>query len=547
MPADIHALQFVFLLLLLFVVALGILSQKLKTPYPIVLVVGGLLLSFVPGIPRTNLNPDIVFFVILPPLLYSAAWLTSWREFSHNLVSIFFLAFGLVTFTVLGVTQLGQWVLPGFDWRVGLVLGAVVAPTDAIAATSIANRLGLPKRIVDILEGESLLNDATALLALEFGLALLVGGEKPTFTFGLLRLTYLVAVGVVVGLAVGEIVHLVEHRVDNGPIEITLSILTPYVAYLSADAIHASGVLAVVVCGLYLSRKSSHFFSPSVRLQAWAVWDSLTFILNGLVFVLIGLQLPYVLEAIRDHNRRELLLYGAVFSAFLILLRVIWIFPGAYVANLIRRRIFHQNEPLPPMRQIFVVGWTGMRGVISLAAAIALPQTFADGTPFTQRSMIIFLAFSVILVTLVLQGLTLPPLIRVLGLASDSLPRHRQSEEQEARRAILQAAITYLGEKQNQAEPEFSEIYQDLSQHYRRQLAAYGEDLGGADDSNSSSNSNVRRFHNRHIELSRELLQVEREVAVQLRNDRRISDELLRELEHELDLGEARFLAKRVS
>ena len=377
MPADIHAVQFVFLLLLLFVVALGILSQKLKMPYPIVLVGGGLLLSFVPGIPRANLNPDIVFFVILPPLLYSAAWLTSWREFSHNLVSICFLAFGLVIFTVLGVTQLGQWVLPGFDWRVGLVLGAVVAPTDAIAATSIANRIGLPKRIVDILEGESLLNDATALLALEFGLALLVGGERPTFTFGLLRLIYLVVVGVVVGLVVGEIVHLVEHRVDNGPIEITLSILTPYVAYLSADAIRASGVLAVVVCGLYLARKSSHFFSPNVRLQAWAVWDSLTFILNGLVFVLIGLQLPYVLEAIRDHNRRELLLYGAVFSAFLILLRIIWIFPGAYVSNLIRRRILHQNEPLPPMRQIFVVGWTGMRGVISLAAAIALPQTFA--------------------------------------------------------------------------------------------------------------------------------------------------------------------------
>src|ERR1700747_2311102 len=190
MQTNVHAVEFVFLLLLLFVVIFGMISKKLKTPYPIVLVVGGLLLSFVPGIPRINLNPDVVFFVILPPLLYSAAWLTSWRDFSYNLVSILLLAFGLVTFTVLGVTALGHWFLPGFDWRVGVVLGAVVAPTDAIAAASIAKRVGIPKRLVDILEGESLLNDASALLALEFGLVLLVGGMTPTFTFGLLRLLF---------------------------------------------------------------------------------------------------------------------------------------------------------------------------------------------------------------------------------------------------------------------------------------------------------------------------------------------------------------------
>src|SRR5213082_1729944 len=196
--SGIHAVEIVFLLLLLFIVAFGALARKLKTPYPIVLVVGGLLLSFVPGIPKITLNPDVIFFIILPPLLYNAAWLTSWREFSYHLVSICFLAFGLVTFTVLGVTQAGQWIIPGFDWRVGLILGAVVAPTDAIAATSIAKRVGLPKRIVDILEGESLLNDASALLALEFGIALLVGGQTPTVSSGFLRLAYLIVVGIVV-------------------------------------------------------------------------------------------------------------------------------------------------------------------------------------------------------------------------------------------------------------------------------------------------------------------------------------------------------------
>src|SRR5438046_3133084 len=231
--SGIQLVEIVFLLLLLFVVAFGLLARKVKMPYPIALVIGGLLLSFIPGIPRINLNPDIIFFIVLPPLLFNAAWLTSWREFSYNLVSIFLLAFGLVTFTVLGVTQAGQWFLPGFDWRVGLVLGAVVAPTDAIAATSIAKRVGLPKRVVDILEGESLLNDASALLALEFGIVLLVGGQTPTATFGLLRLLYLTVAGILIGLAVGIIVHGAEHRIDDGPIEIALSILTPYVAYLT--------------------------------------------------------------------------------------------------------------------------------------------------------------------------------------------------------------------------------------------------------------------------------------------------------------------------
>jgi CPA1 family monovalent cation:H+ antiporter len=536
MQSNVHAAEIVFLLLLLFVVVFGVLSKKLKTPYPIVMVIGGLLLSLVPGIPRIELNPDLVFFVILPPLLYSAAWLTSWREFSYNLVSILFLAFGLVTFTVLAVTALGHWFLPGFDWRVGVVLGAVVAPTDAIAATSIAKRIGLPKRIVDILEGESLLNDATALLALEFGLALLVGGERPTFVFGVLRLAYLTAVGISLGLIIGAIVHLAEDRIDDGPIEIALSILTPYVAYLTADALHASGVLAVVACGLYLSRQSSHFFSPGVRLQVWAVWDSLTFILNGLVFVLIGLQLHYVLANIRDHNMGTLIRYAALFSAFLILLRLIWIFPGAYVANLIRRHILHQPEPLAAARRLFVIGWTGMRGVISLAAAISLPQTFEDGTVFTQRSMIIFLAFSAILVTLVFQGLTLPPLIRALGLTSASASH--SEEEKDARRAMLQAALQYLDDLRAQAKPETAEIYDDLSQHYRARLANLNE------DENPSTDGLGPEFYRQYQKVSRKLLKIERQTAVRLRNERRISDDLLRELERELDLSESKFLRR---
>lgn len=531
MQGGVHAVEIIFLLLLLFVVAFGALARKLKTPYPIVLVIGGLLLSFIPAIPAIRLDPGVVFFVILPPLLYGAAWLTSWNEFSYNLVSIVFLAFGLVTFTVFGVMEACHLFFPGFDWRMGVVLGAVVAPTDAIAATSIARRIGLPKRVVDILEGESLINDATALLALEFGIALLAGQQAPSFGSGILRLAYLTAAGIGVGLVIGEVVHRIEHRIDDGPIEIALSILTPYVAYLVGDSIHASGVLAVVTCGLYLSRNSSHFFSPAVRLQAWAVWGSLTFIFNGLAFVLIGLQLPYVMAAIRDIHLHTLLLYGATFSAFLILLRMIWIFPGTYLANFIRIHFLHQPVSFPPLRQIFVVGWTGMRGVISLAAAIAIPEVLGNGKPFTQRNMIIFLAFSVILVTLVLQGLTLPWVIRSLGLSEAP---ETNPQEQEARRAIVQAALAHLDEVRSKNDPEWAEVYDDLALHYRHRLATL------SDPGDGSAPSSDPEFYKRFVEVSRELLNVERRTAVQLRNQRRISDEVLRTLEHELDLNEAR-------
>jgi monovalent cation/hydrogen antiporter len=530
--SGIHTVEMVFLLLLLFVAAFGALACRLKTPYPILLVVAGLLLGFIPGIPRIILNPDIIFFVILPPLLYAAAWQISWREFSYNMVSIFLLAFGLVTFTVLVVAEVAQWFLPGFNWVMGFALGAVVAPTDAIAATSIARRIGLPQRIVDVLEGESLINDASALLAFEFGVAMLVNGQSPAVVSGILRLIYLAAIGVAVGLLIGVIVNWVEHRIDDGPIEIALSLLTPYAAYLAADSIKASGVLAVVACGLYLSRRSSGFFSAGVRLQATAVWDSLTFIINGLVFIFIGLQLPYVLAGARDHNLRTLLIYGALFSALLILLRLIWMFPGASLSFFIRRRVFHQRERMPPPRQLFILGWTGMRGVISLAVAMALPHTLANGAPFPQRPLIIFLTFSAILVTLVFQGLTLAPLTRALGLAGAA--SSIKEEEEEARRVILETALRRLNEFRKNEEAEFARVHDDLELHYRDRLATLTE---------KEADTNSARY-GRYVELSRELIQVERRTAIRLRNERRINDELLHQLERELDLSEARLLTE---
>src|SRR5579859_3332745 len=370
----IHAAELIALALLVLVVAFAVLAQKLKTPYPIVLVIAGLALSFVPGVPKIPLNPEVVFLVVLPPLLYSGAWQTSWRDFRENFISIFMLAVGLVAFTAAGVAIAAPWVFKGFDWRLGFVLGAVLSTTDAIAATAIARRVGLPKRIVDVLEGESLVNDATGLVALAFAVALVVTGERPTVGQGVTRLLYLICAGILIGLAIGLAVEWFERRLDDGPIEITLSVVVPYVVYLTAEAAHASGVMAVIACGLYLSRKSSEFFSATVRMQAWAVWDSLTFVINGLVFVLIGLQLPHVLAGIRGYSLFRLVLYGALFSAIVIVLRLLWMFPGAHLSRVIRRKVLGQKVAMPGARQIFVVGWTGMRGVVALAAAISLPE-----------------------------------------------------------------------------------------------------------------------------------------------------------------------------
>lgn len=528
MQGGLHAAEMVMIMLLLFVAVFAALARKLKTPYPIILVIAGLILSFIPGISRIRLDPDIIFVVVLPPLLYAAAWLTSWREFYYNFVSIFSLAFGLVGFTVVCVAFIAQLIFPGFDWRVGAVLGAVIATTDSIAASSIAKQIGLPRRIVDVLEGESLVNDATGLLALEFSVSLVTSGNLPTLSSGVLRLAYLIFVGMGIGLIVAVVINWFESRIDDGRIEITISILVPYAAYLAAESAHASGVLAVVTCGLYLSRRSAKFFSAGVRMQVNAVWTALTFILNGLVFVLIGLQMPYVVSGIKGFGMGRLLLFGGLFSALVIVLRLLWTFPGARFSYWVRTRILGQTYERPSMSQIFVVGWTGMRGVLALAAALSLPEVLADGSPFPQRNIILFLTFSVILVTLVLQGLTLPVVIRALGLAEGP----STSEEDVARRLMIQAALDYLNREREKSGDGLAEIYDDLAGHYQHQLASLGDD----------GHQETSEIYSRFLEISRDLLGVEREKIISLRDEGRISDEVMRRLQTELDLNETRLL-----
>jgi monovalent cation/hydrogen antiporter len=530
--SSLHAVETVILLLLVLVAGFAAMARRLKVPYPIMLVLAGLIISFLPHMPRVPLDPDVVFVIFLPPLLYSSAWSMSWREFRRNGIVIGLLAFGLVGFTVWGVAFFSDHFITALDWKAGFLLGAVVATTDAIAATSIAKSIGLPRRIVDILEGESLLNDATGLLALEIGIGIIQGGQTPTLGGGLFRLLYLVIGGILIGLLIGIIVGWLEKFIDDGPVELVVSLVVPYAAYLAGEHAKASGVLAVVACGIYMSRKSTEFFSPAVRLQVIGAWDALTFMLNGLVFVLIGLQLPYVLAGIHGRfSKGTLIFYGAVFSVVLILLRIVWVIPVFKIAAYVDRHWLKRKEEELQPREVFVVGWTGMRGVLALAAAISVPEIIGDGRSET-RNLIVFLAFCVILVTLVLQGLTLPALIRVLGLAGNA---GMDSEEKEARRIVLRAAVHHLEEGRKRDGHDAEHLYDDLIHRYRHKLAAVG---GGAEgDLEAVDRETMTRLRS----ILEEALQAERRTLISLRDSGRIGDDVLRTMERELDLAETRY------
>lgn len=528
--AGLHSFEPVLLILLALVAALAVAAKRIQIPYPIVMVIGGLLLSFIPHVPQPHLAPDVVFLVFLPPLLFSASFHISWRDFRNSLVSIVLLAFGLVGFTVYGVALTTRSVLNGFDWKLGLVLGSVVATTDAIAATATAKRLGLPRHITDLLEAESLVNDGSGLLALNFTVAILVSGATPTVVGGVLQLAYLIAAAVVLGIAAGYIVRFFQTRISDAPVEITISLVTPYVVYLSAEAIHCSGVLATIACGLFLGRHSSGFYSLHARLESSAFWRTLDFILNGLVFLLLGLQLPSILSDIRGMGLRELCVDGLLFCAIVIGLRLLWVYPGAWLSQQIRHRILQQKVTPIDKREVFLVGWAGMRGVLALAAALSLPEKLNNGSPFPQRSLILFLTFCVIMATLVFQGLTMPTLIRTLGLAGRS---ESAQEETWARHQMIHAALDFLKRSKEQ-DPSIAEAADTLADFYTRELS-----LSDKPDADGGSDSRADAAKRR--KLARRTRAVERQLILKLRNENRIHDEVLRTLERELDLLDARF------
>jgi CPA1 family monovalent cation:H+ antiporter len=519
----------IFVGLLLAVAVLALVARKLTIPYPILFVIGGLLLSLIPKLPEVRLDPKLVFLFFLPPLLFPAALFTSWRDFRANLRPISLLAVGLVLFTTVAVACLAHYFM-GLPLAAGFVLGAIISPPDAIAAAAIADRLKVPRRIVTILEGESLVNDATALVAYRFAVAAVVTGTfSPAHAGGQFFVVGLG--GILIGLAVGWLAEQFHKRVDDAPIEITVSLLTPFVAYLAAERWGVSGVLAVVTAGLYLGWRLPEILTFKTRLQGGPVWEMVEFLLNGFVFILIGLQLPEVLRALSGNSFpiSRLVWYALLISLAVILIRILWVFPATYLPRLIFKKLC-KHDPCPRWQHVTVVAWTGMRGVVSLAAALALPLRIRDGSPFPGRDLILFLTFIVILATLVVQGLSLPPLIRWLGIKDDG------SMEKEEREARLQANRTALARLNEIGERNPAKV--DALQRLRVEYEDHIRQVEGAEP--ESAGTPLRLFSSEYERLSHEALQVERRTIIKLRNNDVISDEVLRRIQRDIDLAEAR-------
>lgn len=514
------------IVLLFAVVAASVLvARRLQLPYPIVLVLVGLALSFIPHLPEVKLDPNIVFYFFLPPLLYPAALFTSWRDFRRNLSGILSLAIGLVLFTMSVVACLTHWLIPEISWAAAFALGAIVSPPDAVAATSVIQRLPVPRRIVSLLEGESLVNDATALVALQFAVAAILTGQ---FSLGAASIHFLWAVagGIFLGLIIGFAMRWIHRRLDDPPVQITISLLTPFIAYLVAERLHASGVLAVVAAGIFLGWHSPVIVNARFRLQAFAFWEIVVFLLNGFVFIAIGFQLPAIVHSIEHESLASPIENAAIVCAAVVLVRIAWVFPGAYLAFLFTRN----RESLPPWRDIAVIAWAGMRGVISLAAAFALPLVLEDGRPFPGRNYILFMTFCVILATLVFQGLTLPFAIRRLCFQGDG----STAEEERVARLDANKAATGLLEQLSGGD-EFSE---DLIERLRAEYAERIQQLEMCAENPEECRGEVATLA--YQRLQQRALDVERDTIIRLRNQQVINDDALRRIQRDLDLAEAR-------
>src|SRR5215208_3245942 len=512
--------------LLVAIAALAVLAGVLRVPYPITLVLGGTVIGFLPGIPSVELDPDIVLLIFLPPLLYGAAFFASVRELRQNARAIATLAIPLVFVTMAAVAVAAHEVI-GLGWAESFVLGAIVSPTDAVAPTEIMRRVGAPRRLLAIVEGENLTNDWTALVLYRFAVAAVVSGSFSLWKAGLEFIASGIG-GVIVGLAAGWLIRQVRARLNDPPTEITISILSGYVGYLPAEELGLSGVIAAVTTGLYMAWYTPQLTTAVMRLQGVAVWEILTFLLNAVLFLLVGLQLPGILDDLSGRSAGELVLWGALASAVVILVRLAWMFTLPYVARLIDRRGARRRRRLRAPER-FVVGWAGMRGSVSLAAALAIPLETDAGAPFPGRDLIIFLAFAVILVTLVGQGLTLGPLIDKLGLDDDDEESH---EDTLARRRVAEAALERLEElgEPDWISPESVGRARQLFDYRQRRFGA----LEDGDGDNFEDRANAWR------RLMYDLYDAQREALLDLRNNGAISDDIRRRVERDIDLEETR-------
>ncbi len=518
------------LLLLTSIVVVALIAKRFNMPYPIAFVIGGSLLAIVPAVPHFELDPQWVFLIFLPPLLFSGGWLTDWQSFRDSARPIALLSVGLVVFTTGIVAVVAHQLIPQMGWASAFVLGAIISPPDAVAAGSVFERFSVPKRTMAILDGEGLVNDASALVIYRFAVVAVVTGG-----FSLANASVAAVVVSVGGIAVGlafalaltkfyvllRKLELLDALIGNA-----IALLAPYAIYLTCETLHVSGVLGTVVAGIYMSRKSSEIYGPEGRLMASAVWDLLIFLLNGLVFLLIGLQLREIVHD-RSFAEREIWI-GLTISAVVILVRLIWVYPAAYLPRLLFPSI-RRREASPGWNYIFVIGWSGMRGIVSLAGALALPAVTASGAPFPGRDEIAFITFCVIFVTLVFQGLSLIPLLKILRVDSgEDLDAH----EIQVRVAALEAGIARL----RQLEPGFGsteewEVEGRILGEYEYRIAHLTGHLDGTLDERD-----VAFDH----QLQQEALDAERREIARMRESGELPDEIFRRVQYDLDLADER-------
>lgn len=522
------------ILILLFVVFMLImLGQRLRISYPIFLVMAGLGFGFVPGIPNISIDPELIFLIFLPPLLYEAAWKTSWNDFWKWKRPIALLGFGLVIFTACAVAYISSEMIPQFTLALGFLLGGIISPPDAVAASSVLKDVVVPKRIMTILEGESLVNDAASLIVFRFALMAIVSGtfvlHDATTSFFSVTL-----MGIVVGLIVAHVFYVIHRFFPTTPsMDSALTLLAPYFMYMAAEQFHYSGVMAVVTGGLFLSYRAHELFNHQSRIQTYGVWATLGFVLNGLVFILIGLQLPSIIDGLGQYSIGEAIGYSLVICVCIIFLRIVWTYIFAFLPRILSKRI-RENEPNPGMRGPFIIGWAGMRGVVSLASALSIPLTLSSGEVFPERNLILFITFAVIFVTLVVQGLTLPAIIRYLkiGEIDDVIP----SDEQEAaiKLRLMQAALKRLNEEHQSAVSE-NELVEFLKQEIESDISIAIQKLESLECDETEKNE-VERYK----KVLRDLFRVQREELFRLRRENVYSDEEIRKHEAYLDLDEAK-------
>jgi Na+/H+ antiporter len=519
----------ILVLLLVVNAAIALAAKRLNIPSAILFVLAGLVLALVPGLPTVRLAPEFVLLIVLPPIVYSAAVAMSWREFRFNLRPISLLAVGCVLFTTIVTAAVTHWLL-GFSWPVGFVLGAIVSPPDAVAPLSIARRMQLPRRLLVILEGEGLANDASALILYRFAVAAVSVGAA-SFTHAAGMFVAIICGEILWGLGVGWLMLRLRRWAQDPRVEVVLSILTPFAAYWPPQHLGGSGVLATVTAGLYISWNGLKLISAATRLQGIFFWDFLIYLTEGFVFLITGLQARTLIAGIHGDSPSDLALSAAVVCAVVIVARYVWMFPATYLPRWLIPSVA-RDDPSPPWQWPFVLAFTGIRGIVSLAAALAIPLTTASGEPFPDRDRILFLTFSVILITLVGQGLLLPSVIRALGLAHAGR-RERDAdkiEEFAARRQAIEAANRRLDELV--AQREISEdIVQRLRTRHRDRLR-HVENRSGGDEAQ-------KRLIESHDETEFLLMAAERQQINDLYRRGMLKDEARRRIERELDLREA--------